>query len=183
MGWVRRHRLDAVLTAATRSRLTVVTGPPGAGKSTALAGWAHGRPRFHGWLSLEAADNHPERFWTRLGAALGLPGRLDSKSAPGPVGLVGLEGAPVSVLVVDEFQVIGNRELMDRFGALVTSVSFPVPVVIGSRVAPDLRLHRLRLSGELAEIGGDDLRFRVEETRALLDLAIGRPPADATWWR
>jgi LuxR family maltose regulon positive regulatory protein len=169
-----------MLTAAAQSRLTVVTGLPGAGKTTALATWAHNRPEGStGWLSLEAADNHPARFWTRLAAAVGLPGPSDRGEAAGPEGLMCGEAVPVPVLIVDEFQVISNRRLVDTFGSLVSSTSFPVPVVIGSRWAPDLRLHRLRLSGELAEIDSDDLGFSVDETRALLRMFRGDAAADA----
>jgi LuxR family maltose regulon positive regulatory protein len=82
------------------------------------------------------------------------------------------------VLIVDEFQVISNRRLIDSFASLVRSASIEVPVVVGSRSAPDLGLHRLRLSGELAELGADDLRFRVDEARELLEAMFGPTAAD-----
>ena len=141
----------------------MVTGPPGAGKTTALAGWARSRPEGStAWLSLEKADNQPARFWSRLEAAVGSsepPGR-DLATAP--------------ALIVDDFQVISNRRLLDQFGSLLLGGrSFARPIVVASRSAPDLPLHRLRLSGELTEIGDEVLRFRVDETRALLEMVFG----------
>jgi LuxR family maltose regulon positive regulatory protein len=44
-------------------------------------------------------------------------------------------------------------------------------VVLSSRRDPPIRLHRLRLAGELAEIRAGDLRFTESETRELLAMS------------
>ena len=179
--WVSRPRLETKLTAGVQGRLTVVTGPPGAGKTALLAGWARGRPEGSvAWVSLEAADNAPARFWKRIDAALAFPRLPEERSdrtaaglvrpSPGAIpGRLGcLAGSPGTVLVVDGFDVLNNRRVIDAFGTLVRSLSLGLPIVVAGRNEPDLRLHRLRLSGELTEIVGDDLRFRVGEARELL---------------
>src|SRR5215831_4655483 len=61
---VRRPGLHARLTAGAGTRLTVVVGPAGAGKSVLLADWAASRPAgLTSWLSCDGADADPVRFW------------------------------------------------------------------------------------------------------------------------
>ena len=45
-------------------------GPAGFGKSSLLADWVRADPRAVAWLSLDAADNDPVRFWRHVSAAL-----------------------------------------------------------------------------------------------------------------
>ena len=155
----------------------MVTGPPGAGKTAALAGWARSRPAGStGWLSLGTADNEPARFWARLSAALGLLGPPWAGWTPGPVGPGCALTAPRwSVLVVDE---IPPDQQPPAHRGVPGSPPGPRLVPPPARRqrpkhAETFALHRLRLSGELAEIGSDDLRFRVEETRAWLEMEFG----------
>src|SRR5262249_56768936 len=61
---VKRPGLHARLTAGAGTRLTVVVGPAGAGKSVLLADWAAARPAgLTSWLSCDRADADPVRFW------------------------------------------------------------------------------------------------------------------------
>src|SRR5262245_46777463 len=87
---IQRPRLTAMLDRAVRHRLTLVTGPPGTGKTVLVAEWArhrgHSVPtgpsrrrRFTGsvavrrpvaWLSLDDLDRDPARLTAHLMAAL-----------------------------------------------------------------------------------------------------------------
>ena len=60
--------LDHVLDDAVR--LTLLSAPPGYGKSAAVAGWLESRGTRSAWLSLDAADNDPVRFLRYFAAAL-----------------------------------------------------------------------------------------------------------------
>src|SRR5580765_8369000 len=62
-GLVPRAALLARLEAGLARKLTLVVAPAGFGKSTLVAGWlaVHSGPT--GWVSLEAGDNDPVRFW------------------------------------------------------------------------------------------------------------------------
>ena len=71
-GWaVPRPRITGLIAEGTRwCRLTVVTGPAGAGKTMALALWAAAEPGPVAWVSLDEFDNRPGGFWSYVVAAL-----------------------------------------------------------------------------------------------------------------
>src|SRR5215475_968876 len=61
---VPRPRITKLIAQGTRwCPLTVVTGPPGAGKTTALALWTAAGPGKVSWVRLDQYDNRPEMFW------------------------------------------------------------------------------------------------------------------------
>src|SRR5262245_29534495 len=78
---LRRHRVTNLIRCATASRVTVVTGPTGAGKTIACAIWADDAVRCDddiAWVGLVPADRQPARLRTAISAALaGSPGAAD----------------------------------------------------------------------------------------------------------
>src|SRR5450755_2678161 len=70
-GWaVSRPRIDKLIAQGARRPLIVVTGPPGAGKTMALALWARAHPGALAWLTLDDYDNRPRVFWSYVVTAL-----------------------------------------------------------------------------------------------------------------
>ena len=72
-GAVPRPRLTGHLAAAPRSALTVLSASAGFGKTTLLTEWLATLPAKGpgvAWLSLDARDDDPARFWTYVVAAL-----------------------------------------------------------------------------------------------------------------
>jgi LuxR family maltose regulon positive regulatory protein len=70
---VDRSRLLAQLSAAVRHPLTLLLAPAGWGKTTLLSAWhtaASGSASPLAWVSLDAGDNDPVRFWTYVLTAL-----------------------------------------------------------------------------------------------------------------
>ena len=66
-----RPQVTGLIAQGTRwCPLTVVTGPPGAGKTIALASWAAAEPGTVAWVSLDEYDNRPGVFWSYVAAAL-----------------------------------------------------------------------------------------------------------------
>ena len=71
---VQRPRITKLIAEDVRwCQLTVVTGPPGAGKTTALALWAVAEPGIVAWVCLDDFDNRPGVFWSYVVAALREP--------------------------------------------------------------------------------------------------------------
>ena len=71
-GLVPRPALTERLSRTPQPRLTLVSAPPGFGKTTLLASWlaASGAERPVAWVSLEENERHPDSFWTYVVTAL-----------------------------------------------------------------------------------------------------------------
>src|SRR3954453_1820046 len=69
---VTRPRIDKLIAEGVRGPLTSVTGPPGAGKTMAIVGWAASTrdPCTLAWLTVDDYDNRPRVFWSYVVAAL-----------------------------------------------------------------------------------------------------------------
>ncbi len=180
---VTRPALQDRLVAAAGHRLTVVVGSAGAGKSVLLSSWAAARaPEVTAWLSCDEADVNPVRFWTgfveaprpavpEFGAEAAELLAMDGAVSADVTASIANDAArlPVgSAVVVDDFHyaapsVSGSmRDLVERWPAGAAQL------VVASRVDPALRLHRLRLAGQLCELRDADLQFSVSESRDLL---------------
>src|SRR5215471_2377837 len=70
-GFVPRPRLVSQLDEGLDRGLVLVCAPAGYGKTVALADWARRYGRPVAWLSLDAGDNDPVRFWRYVVAAVG----------------------------------------------------------------------------------------------------------------
>lgn len=181
---VRRRRLDDLLTEGTAKPFTLVCAGPGAGKTLSAAAWvaAGSTPGPVAWVSLDSTDNDPQTFWSDLLGALagavpsGSPLRdITPASSFGDLQVrevtVRLAELPDPVvLVLDDFQEITSDAVLDSFGHLVDHLPGSVRLVVLSRSDPTLRLHRLRVGGQLTEIRTEDLAFDEQEAAALFDL-------------
>ena len=72
-------------------------------------------------------------------------------------------------LVIDDLHELHSPEALTQLTRLLTSLPPNVHAILTTRHDVRLRLHRLRLAGELAEIRAADLRFSERETRELLE--------------
>ena len=83
-------------------------------------------------------------------------------------------------LVIDDLHELHSPEALAQLTRLLTNLPSNVHAVLATRRDLRLRLHQLRLAGELAEIRGEDLRFTERETRELIDASgITLSEADA----
>ena len=183
-GWaVARPRIDKLIADGTRGPLTLVAGPPGAGKTMAIAAWAAAASRNPGalaWLTVDDHDNRPRVFWSYVVAALRRAGVALPRVRFGP-GRVAVDHAFLAnlasalaahdrpaVLVLDDLHLLAEPTVLDGLAYVLRNASPGLHLVVASRIDPMLPLHRYRLAGQLAEIRADDLAFSAEESTLLL---------------
>jgi LuxR family maltose regulon positive regulatory protein len=190
-GLVPRARLVARLERGAASKLTLVSAPPGFGKTTLLAEWlaaARADERSVAWLSLDPSDNHPITFWTYVITALQrVQPELGTRAiallqSPHPPPIETLlatvlnEFATVPhdlMLVLDDYHVIEAAPIHDGMAFLLDHLPPRLHLIIVSRADPVLPLARLRARGELVEVRAADLRFTEDEAAAFLTAAMG----------
>ena len=179
-GWViRRSRIEERIAAGP---LTVVTGPPGAGKTTAVASWLAVAEGPVAWVTLDRYDSRPDVFWSTVVAALRSAGVGFRRALPAPgragrarhafllrlAAELAAQDPPVT-LVLDDLHQVEGHGLDDDLRYLVRNTRPGLRVVICSRVDPVLSLHQYRLAGELNEIRAGELAFSVREARLLMN--------------
>ena len=181
-----RPRLIERLRRATRAKVTLISAPPGFGKTTLLADWlaaAGSDDLVPVWLSLDPADNESGAFWFGVATAVhrAVPSAgtaVSTMEAPQPTPIetvvtilaneLGSVGADI-VMVLDDSHLIEASDVQDQVSFLLDQLSPSVHVVINTRADPPFPLARLRAQGQLIEIRAADLRFTRDETAAYLN--------------
>jgi LuxR family transcriptional regulator, maltose regulon positive regulatory protein len=187
------ERLSTTLDAG--HRLTLLSAPPGFGKTTSLGDWLTeldelGRHTQVGWLSLDDGDNDLTRFATHLVAALQRAGLdvdavvLESLStAPTAAALTPLvndlagaghqEPGKQWIVVLDDYHAIGASEVHEAVTFLLDHLPDHLHLVMATRADPPLPLARLRSRGQLTELRAADLRFTPTEAQDFLNRVMG----------
>ena len=140
--------------------------------------------RLVAWLSLEAGDNDPARFWMyvieavrsvlpRIGEAslamLRAPGvNLNDEALPPLVNELA-DASEQLVLVLDDYQAIEDERIHEGMASLIEHLPATLRVVMTSRVEPPLRVGTLRARGQLNEIDAVQLRFSLSEAESMLN--------------
>jgi DNA-binding SARP family transcriptional activator len=179
-----RDRLEARLGDAFEHRLTLLVAPAGSGKTTLLAQFAAACGAPVGWYRAEALDRDEAALVRHLEASLiaVLP-RLAGGWASVDDAVVALEALRPSgpaLIVIDDFHALEGTGAEAAFARFVDFAPAWLSPVIATRVAPGLNLTRLRIAGDLLELGPDDLRFRSWEVEQLFRDVYHDPvpPAD-----
>nr|WP_030255229.1 LuxR family transcriptional regulator [Streptomyces violens] len=177
---VPRPRLVERLSAGVLGPLTVVIGPPGAGKSALLTQWAHTgtAPGPVAWVTCDDAPEPPGLFWARVTRALEVAGVAVPGGHAVPDGLaaaallaeaLAARRGPV-VLVLDGLRAGGGAPCAAGVSYLLAHAGRALRLVVAARGDPPLHLHRHRLAGDLTELRTGALAFDDRETAALLAL-------------
>jgi ATP/maltotriose-dependent transcriptional regulator MalT len=189
-GFVARPRLVQRLEEGLARGLLLVCAPAGFGKTSLLADWTQRGGRPVAWLSLDAGDNDPARFWRHVVAALDRvrPGLAEQLAGllgpPPPPSFEGLVTALINqlathpdpdqvVLVLDDYHLVDAQPVHASLGFLLEHRPPGLHLVLASRADPPLGLARLRARGQLAELRDADLRFTEQEAAALLRGVVG----------
>ncbi len=157
-----RPALLGRLEAGASQRLTVVVGSAGAGKSVLLSSWAATRDGgVTSWLSCDEADADPVRFWAGFIQAPRAVAPGFGADAAELLAMDGVMSADVTASIANDAATM--TDLVERWPASTAQL------VLAGRVDPPVRLHRLRLSGELCELRNSDLHLSLSESGALLE--------------
>ena len=187
-------RPDLTRRLGASARVTVVSAPPGSGKSVLLRSWIGeaGLMDSTGWVAIGRDDRDPQRFWlSGLGALrqTSAGSRLvrELTAAPDLDGWTVVERllkdlAPLQDrlwLVLDDVHELGSAEALRQLELLLMRAPPELRFVLATRHDLRLGLHRLRLEGELTEIRAADLRFTLDEARVLFAAAGVELPGSA----
>jgi LuxR family maltose regulon positive regulatory protein len=178
-GLVVRPRLLELLDRGALGPLTLVSAPAGWGKTALVATWLAdcSGARSSAWLSLGTEDRHRPTFWAGVLRALGLPQGAGRDSVVAQIVAALAERDDPVTLVLDDFHEVADAAAAADVQALVERAPPALRLVICTRTDPPLRLQRLRVSGQLAEVRARELAFTVQET-AELGRVLGLRVAD-----
>jgi DNA-binding SARP family transcriptional activator len=175
-----RDRLMVRLVDTDSYRVGWIVAPAGSGKSRLLSHLVKAFPGPVAWCGApDPAPRSAQAFlawiWDCLSPA------LQTDDAPRPPKTVEellarvSEPGPAVLLAVDDVHLIEGLESETALSELVSHTPLRLRVVMTSRVNLHLDLSRLRVSGQLVEMGPDDLRFRTWEVEELFRDVYGDP--------
>lgn len=190
---IARDRLIRLLDGGAALPLVVVAAAAGSGKTVLAAEWVQGRSergQRTGWLSLDATDNEPARFWRYFAAAtrasLGeLPASVEhdlrATDALWPEERLGgliehlTTTSTTAVVVLDDYHQVVDESIHEHLAFLVEHGGRSICLVVLSRSLPPLHLARLRGRGLLAEIDAETLALTLGETTELVNRELSTP--------
>ena len=164
--------------------MTIISAPAGSGKTSLLHVWADRPGQWYrlAVLQVQRDQQDAQQFWLALldtvrhtSAATGRAAPQAATpdfNAPAMVDRVLSELADARgdiTLVIDDLHELNSPEALDQLTRLLIDLPPNVHAMLTTRHDLPLRLHQLRLAGEIAEIRAADLRFTERETREFLD--------------
>ncbi len=154
--------------------MTIIAAPAGSGKTSLLCAWADRPGRQHrlAVMQVQRDQQDAQQFWLALLHAVRKAAAPAGGAEP-PAATPDFNGQAMAdrvlseladhgghvVLVVDDLHELTSADALAQLTRMLTSLPPHVHAVLATRHDLRLRLHRLRLAGELAEIRGTDLRF------------------------
>ena len=178
---IARPRLGELL-AQPDWRVALVTGGPATGKTVAVAQWFQALgPVAREWVTLDAGDDQPERFWLTFALALdrAVPGaftqaaaaaadvhRLPSEFLDRLLTAWSAVEAPL-VIVLEDVHHLQSPEITEDLGFVIEHLPRASRMLLTGRADPPLPVSRWRGRGWLAEIRQRDLALTLPETAQL----------------
>ncbi len=183
-GVVPRERVFALLDTARDVPVTWVSGPPGCGKTTAVASYLERDDAVSLWYQLDEGDADVATFFYYLRAAAAERDAEGAEALPlltaeyhGGLALFARRwfqtlyarlGTPFTVVFDGVHEVPASSELHEAMRVALRELPSGGRAIVVSRSDPPPTLARLRAHGALATIGWDELRLTRDETAALV---------------
>src|SRR5207244_4961372 len=158
-GLLERDDLLQMLDRAVAKRVTVVSAPPGSGKTSLLRAWADRSTdvRRVAFVSVDRDQQDVQRFWSGvLDAIHSAAPPVDPQIQPASTAAFDgdqvvekvvsevVEQAEPLVLIIDDLHELKSTEALNQLEHLLATLPSPAHVVLSSRRDPPIRLHRLR---------------------------------------
>ncbi len=190
---IRRGELVASLDRAARAKVTLISAPAGSGKTSLLRAWADGpgQPYRLAVVQVQRDQQDTQQFWLAvLGAvrqAPGTPGESEQLAATPGFNETAIADRVRSelaghhdrtFLIIDDLHELTSPDALAQLTLLLENLPGHVHAILATRRDLPLRLHKLRLAGDLAEIRAGDLRFTRSETREFFETS-GIPLSEA----
>lgn len=183
---VVRSRLTQKLNEGLEAgrQIVIVSAPAGFGKTTCVIEWANGLAMPVAWLSLDAADDDPGKFFPYLIAALqgidkAIGAEIESVLRSGETPSAEVISAVIIndvlcygrkfLLVIDDFHVIQDKLILETTEKLMTNLPDVMYIAVVGREDPTLSLARLRAHNKVTEIRAAELRFTHDEVNVFLN--------------
>ncbi len=181
---IQRGELVASLDRATETKVSLISAPAGSGKTSLLRAWADGpgQPYRLAVVQVRRDQRDSQQFWLAVLTAIrqvpGPPGESEQLAATPDFNESAISERVLSelaahhdrtFLVIDDLHELTWPEAFMQLTRLLERLPQHVHAILATRRDLPLRLHKLRLAGELAEIRAADLRFTERETRQFLE--------------
>lgn len=163
--------------------VTIVSAPPGFGKTTLVAQLVSTRRDAVAWFQIDRLDSDPRRFVAHLIAAvqeevpefgadhlrdvLRREVGADHRDIVRFINAVSELHRPL-ILVIDDYHEVDNPAVHNLLAGLFDHQPAGLAIVMATRVEPPLPLARLRARAGLTEVGEQDLRFSDREALAFI---------------
>lgn len=182
-GTLPRPRLEQLIERIAECSLTVLKAPPGFGKSTLASAWAESalaRGAHVAWLTLDEADDSPERLLLYAAAAIQRGFDSDEDASPlKDLSLIPAEHLATLLLndlerrqqhcylFIDDYHCVTADNLIAAFDGLIRYAPDNLHLVFCGRSDLPSTLFAHTYSDALLEVDASELRFDLDETRDL----------------
>src|ERR1700733_3180351 len=181
---IQRGELLASLDRATEAKVTLISAPAGSGKTSLLRAWADGAGQAYrlAVVQVRRDQQDSQQFWLAVLSAIrqgpGTTGEGEQLGATPAFNEAAISERVLSelaahndrtFLVIDDLHELTSAEAFLQLTRLLEKLPQHVHAILATRRDLPLRLHKLRLAGELAEIRAADLSFTERETHQFLE--------------
>lgn len=181
---LKRPRLLRQVNEGLRRKLTIVSAPPGYGKTTLISQWASAAALKVAWLTLDKDDNDPALFFKNLLNCLQTVNKnigkdafkmLQSGRKPAMEEVLKKMAEQAGmvlqdfVMVLDNYQVIESHPVHNMVSTLLNYLPPQMHLFIINESDPPWSLAALRSAGQISELRAPYLAFTMDEAGALFN--------------